>query len=204
MRTTGRGSGTDPRPVVRRTIVGPRAVRSAVVAALLVPALLLASCGGSAQGEQGPVDEVGRQITLLAGDETDGMSQALAEQLRASGLESFASAVEQLSISQVLDGVDYTLLAPNDEAFLELDGDESAELTSDPERLAEIFSDHLVLERLDAAALGRLETVRTASGTILRIEAEPGPMSIGGATVVATDVAAGDGTIHVVDRILTR
>ncbi len=191
-------------PMVGRAASQPATARRRRTIVWLATALLLLSaCSSSTDGESSLADEIGDQIAAVSGDEVDQRTVDLVEHLRARDLESLASAVEQLSITDLTDGNEYTLLAPNDEAFIELDGDESAQLSGDPERLSEILRSHLVPRRLDAAALSELDSVQTVSGKTLRVEAHSGEVSIGDAKVVAADLEAPDGIIHVIDRILT-
>jgi uncharacterized surface protein with fasciclin (FAS1) repeats len=57
-------------------------------------------------------------------------------------------------------------------------------------------------ETLAAADLSSTEEIEAASGEMLPVTVEGGAVMIGDATVVEADIEAGDGIVHVVDRIL--
>lgn len=186
--------------------------------------LLLASCGEStddvdaaadevaeaAQDAGVDTDEVASEIDeasedLADGadtDELDAQSADLAQALRDNGLTTLASAVEQVDIQDIVGDEEFTFLAPNDEAFLALTADDTADLLADPAELANVLRNHVVEERLDAAALTGLDSVTTASGQTLSVVVNGDTVSIGPATVATADIAAGDGVIHAIDQVL--
>ena len=98
----------------------------------------------------------------------------------------------------------FTVFAPTDEAFAKLGKDTIADLLK-PEnkaKLASILKHHVVAGRVKAEAVVKVKEVKTLQGTSLAVKVEQGKVSIGGANVVATDVIAGNGVIHVIDSVL--
>jgi outer membrane protein OmpA-like peptidoglycan-associated protein/uncharacterized surface protein with fasciclin (FAS1) repeats len=93
-----------------------------------------------------------------------------------------------------------TLFAPTDAAFDELPADVLAELRTDPDRLGRVLSHHAVAGRLTIADLtdGLLQTL--AGGDVAVAAGET--ITIGGAALVDADIAAGNGIVHVIDRLL--
>ena len=56
--------------------------------------------------------------------------------------------------------------------------------------------------RVTAEQVVTLREAKTLQGTTLPIHAKDGAVKIGDANVVKTDVIAGNGVIHVIDRVL--
>jgi uncharacterized surface protein with fasciclin (FAS1) repeats len=142
-----------------------------------------------------------------AQDELDGTSgeEAQAEleaALRDAGLTNLATAVSQVDLSEVLDGNEFTVFAPDDSAFLALDSGDLNDLMSDPNAVLEVLQNHLVVgERMTADDLADESSVTAESGNSLTITESAGTITVDGATVTDT-VEAGDGIIHVIDSVL--
>ena len=135
-------------------------------------------------------------------DELDAQTAAVAETLRDNGLTTLATAVEQVDIEQLVGDEEFTLFAPNDEAFLGLTADDTADLLADPAQLEEILRNHVVEERIDATQLAEMGSVTTAGGETLSIVVDGDDVTVGRANVVATDIEAGSGVVHAIDQVL--
>ena len=101
-------------------------------------------------------------------------------------------------------GGPFTVFAPTDDAFAQLGKDAIADLLK-PEnqaKLAGILKHHVVAGRVIAEQVVTLREAKTLQGTSLPIHAKDGAVKVGNANVVKTDVIAGNGVIHVVDRVL--
>ncbi|MEL6939093.1 MAG: fasciclin domain-containing protein [Cyanobacteria bacterium J06598_1] len=97
----------------------------------------------------------------------------------------------------------YTVFAPTDEAFAALPEGVLDKLLL-PENqgvLTQILTYHVVGGEVPASAV-ETGTVPTVEGTDLDVVAEGGSVAINGVNVVATDVVAGNGIIHVIDGVL--
>jgi len=98
----------------------------------------------------------------------------------------------------------FTVFAPTDEAFAKLGKDTLADLLK-PEnkaKLAAILKYHVVAGRVNAAAVVKLTSAKTLQGTTVAVKVEKGQVSVNDANVVATDVIAGNGVIHIIDSVL--
>lgn len=98
----------------------------------------------------------------------------------------------------------FTVFAPNDAAFAKLGKDALADLLqpANRSRLAAILKHHLVAGTVPAAQARTLREAKTLNGTTLPLAVEGKTLKVGGATVIATDVAARNGVIHVIDTVL--
>jgi uncharacterized surface protein with fasciclin (FAS1) repeats len=76
------------------------------------------------------------------------------------------------------------------------------ELQEDVPALRNVLLYHVTRGRLGSTELSRLHRVLTAQGQPLVVLGGPGAMLVGGALVVRPDVAAANGVIHILDRVL--
>ena len=131
--------------------------------------------------------------------------------------KTLVSAIDAAELSDLLgsDG-DFTVFAPNDEAFNKLPSGTVSDLTqsSNKEKLQGILSYHVIASRISAADLMKaIEAnkgyfrIQTISGESLIASMEDGNVILTDgngnvSTVTATDVEADNGVIHVIDTVL--
>ena len=98
----------------------------------------------------------------------------------------------------------YTVFAPNDEAFAKLpEGTvESLLLPENKDKLVAILTYHVVPGKVTAAEVVTMQTAPTANGDDLAIRVVDETVFINDSRVVATDIGASNGVIHVVDTVL--
>jgi uncharacterized surface protein with fasciclin (FAS1) repeats len=95
-----------------------------------------------------------------------------------------------------------TVFAPTDAAFAEL-GLDAGNIGALPvETLRSILLYHVTPGRREASSVVSATRIRMASGGFTQIRVENGAVLINDATIVATDVLAGNGIIHVIDGVL--
>lgn len=98
----------------------------------------------------------------------------------------------------------FTVLAPNDAAFAKLPAG-TVEMLLLPEnkgKLKEILLAHVVPGRVYSDQVVKLKMAPTAGGFKAPISVKDGKVSIGGANVIATDIEASNGVIHVIDTVI--
>jgi uncharacterized surface protein with fasciclin (FAS1) repeats len=96
----------------------------------------------------------------------------------------------------------FTVFAPNDDAFNKLPGGTVENLLADPDKLKQILLYHVVPGKVKAADVVSLSSATTAEGSDVAIEVVDGTVTVDGAKVIATDVMASNGVIHVIDTVL--
>jgi len=98
----------------------------------------------------------------------------------------------------------FTVFAPTDEAFANLpDGTvESLLLPENKDKLVAILTYHVVAGEVVAADVVTLSEATTVNGENVDINVEDGTVYVNDATVVATDIMASNGVIHVIDTVL--
>jgi len=122
--------------------------------------------------------------------------------LRDNGLDSIAGIVEQVDVSAWLGGGSFTYFAPNNEAFLGMDAEQSADLLTDPARILDVLWNHTLEDTVDSDELVAMQTVRTEAGSTLEVTTDGDEVRLGDVVVVSTDIEVGSGVIHVVDGLL--
>ena len=98
----------------------------------------------------------------------------------------------------------FTVFAPTDEAFSKLPAG-TLETLLKPEnkaKLRRILTYHVVAGKVMAADVVKLQSAKALSGDTLRIAAGGGGVAVDKAKVVTADIAATNGVIHVIDRVI--
>ncbi|MDH3269763.1 MAG: fasciclin domain-containing protein [Gemmatimonadota bacterium] len=96
----------------------------------------------------------------------------------------------------------FTVFAPTDEAFAKIPADQLSALLQDKEALAKVLLYHVVPGRVSASQVVTLDAAETAAGQNVAISVENGAVKVDDANVVATDIEASNGLIHVIDAVI--
>ena len=114
------------------------------------------------------------------------------------------AAVKAAGLVETLSGNGpFTIFAPTDAAFAKLPAGtlESLLKPENKAKLAGILTYHVVPGKVMAADV-KAGKVKTVNGKEATISVPGGKVMIDGATVVATDLTAGNGVIHVIDTVI--
>jgi uncharacterized surface protein with fasciclin (FAS1) repeats len=98
----------------------------------------------------------------------------------------------------------FTVFAPTDDAFAKLPAG-TLETLLKPEnkaKLRRILTHHVVAGTVMAADVVKLQSAKAVSGDTLTIASGSGGVTVDKAKVVTTDIAATNGVIHVIDRVI--
>ncbi|QDP00161.1 fasciclin domain-containing protein [Thalassotalea sp. PS06] len=98
----------------------------------------------------------------------------------------------------------FTVFAPTNEAFAKLpEGTvDSLLLPENKDKLVAILTYHVVPGKVLAADVVDLNSATTVQGGDIAIKADSGGVMVDGANVVATDIEASNGVIHVIDTVI--
>ena len=98
----------------------------------------------------------------------------------------------------------FTVFAPTDEAFAALPPGTVENLLKpeNKDQLIAILSHHVVAGDVSSAEVVRLTEAQTLNGQSVSILSDQGKVEVDGATVIAADVEASNGVIHVIDRVI--
>lgn len=189
-----------------------------IAAALLAFGLIAAACGDDDD------DAAPAATTAAAAAETteamadDEMAEdEMAEEgpgtivdvaVGAGSFETLVAAVQAAGLVETLSGDGpFTVFAPTDEAFaaaLDALGLTAEELLGDTETLTAILTYHVVAGAVPAADVVTLDgaAVATVNGAEVMISVDGDAVMVNDANVVAVDVMASNGIIHVIDSVL--
>ncbi|WP_295878522.1 fasciclin domain-containing protein [uncultured Thiohalocapsa sp.] len=116
--------------------------------------------------------------------------------------QTFTQALETAGMTEVLQGPGpLTVFAPTDKAFRDLPTAEREALLNDPGRLVDVLSRHVVHAKLSATDLLQRDQVKTLGGETMPVSRGGTAITIGGADIVQSNLAAGNGVVHIVDAV---
>ena len=125
----------------------------------------------------------------------------------ASGNTDFSTLVAALTAAELVEALQgagpFTVFAPNNAAFAKLPAGTVDDLLKpeNKDKLTAILKNHVVAGKVMAADV-QAGAVPTLRGGDVVIAVEDGSVKYGDATVIATDVAASNGVIHVIDTVV--
>ena len=126
----------------------------------------------------------------------------------ASGNPDFSTLVAAIKAADLVDALSaagpYTVFAPTNAAFAALPAGTLDSLLK-PEnkaKLQAILKYHVVSGDVKAADVVKLSSASTLEGSAVAIAVAGGKVEVNQANVTATDIAASNGTIHVIDAVL--
>ncbi|MBT8445713.1 MAG: fasciclin domain-containing protein [Gammaproteobacteria bacterium] len=115
------------------------------------------------------------------------------------------AAVKAAGLVETLQGDGpFTVFAPTNEAFAKLPAGtvESLLKPENKDRLIAILTYHVVPGAVTAANVVKLDSAATVQGQNVSISASDAGVTVDKATVVATDIEASNGVIHVIDTVM--
>lgn len=128
---------------------------------------------------------------------------SIVEVAQRAGYSTLLTALDVAGLTGALEGEGpFTLLAPSDRAFAALDAEVLNDLLSDTELLAAVLTYHVIPGNFRASDVRGLTSAPTLNGKDLSISYESGYLFVDNAQVVAADVEADNGTIHVIDQVI--
>jgi uncharacterized surface protein with fasciclin (FAS1) repeats len=95
-----------------------------------------------------------------------------------------------------------TVFAPTDAAFAKVPKATLAALAHNRKMLRAVLLYHVVKGKITAAQLVKRHSVKTLNGQSLTVRVKNGVVTVGGARVITTNIAASNGVIHVINRVL--
>ncbi|MEY3827624.1 MAG: hypothetical protein RLZZ148_2444 [Cyanobacteriota bacterium] len=121
------------------------------------------------------------------------------------GADNFKTLVTAVQAASLVDTLKspgpFTVFAPTDEAFAKLPGGTIQTLVQNIPQLARILTYHVVSGKLMKADLAQLGIVTSVEGSPIPINCSQG-FEVKNATVIAADIEADNGVIHVIDTVI--
>ena len=119
--------------------------------------------------------------------------------------KTLAAALKAAGLVDTLKGAGpFTVFAPTDAAFAALPKGtvESLLKPENHDKLVAILTYHVVPGRVTASQVAGMDAATTVQGGEVAIRASGGAVTVNGARVLSADVAASNGVIHVIDKVL--
>ena len=117
--------------------------------------------------------------------------------------KTLTSLLKQAGLAGTLQGRgSYTVFAPTDAAFAKVPKATLQALGKDTAKLRSVLLYHVAKGKLTAAKVVKRSSVKTLNGQSVRIRVSGGKVTVGGARVITPDVAASNGVIHVINKVL--
>lgn len=121
----------------------------------------------------------------------------------AGSFSTLLAAVKAAGLEETLRGDGpFTVFAPTDEAFAKLPAGTVEALLADKEKLVAILTYHVVAGKVTSSEVVKLSEAKTVNGQSVKIAMMDGKVMVDGAHVVAADVMASNGVIHVLDSVI--
>lgn len=118
----------------------------------------------------------------------------------------FSSLVDAVVAQDLVDTLNsdgpFTVFAPTNDAFADLPAYVGNALADDPDLLTDILLYHVVAGELMATDVLAERHIETVQGESLRVKLRGGDPYIDNSAIVATDVVAENGVVHVIDTVL--
>jgi uncharacterized surface protein with fasciclin (FAS1) repeats len=160
----------------------------------------LAACGGAAQDEAATQAAADSAAAAAAPVVQDIVATAVA----AGTFNTLATALTAAGLVETLQGPGpFTVLAPTDEAFAKIPAADLEKLLANKEELTKVLTYHVIAGNVPSSTVVTLPEAATVEGRKITIAVVDGKVVINGtSTVTATDIAASNGVIHVIDTVL--
>jgi uncharacterized surface protein with fasciclin (FAS1) repeats len=164
--------------------------RTRILAASAASAVALAGAGAASAHQHAARAGTSKDIVQTA--KAAGQFHTLAALLKRAGLVTTLKAKGP-----------FTVFAPTDRAFAAVPKKTLKALQKDKAKLRSVLLYHVAAGRLTAAKVVKRDSIKTLSdGRRVRVRVRDGKVFVGGARVTTPDVAASNGVIHVINRVL--
>ncbi|NES80128.1 MAG: fasciclin domain-containing protein [Moorea sp. SIO2B7] len=121
------------------------------------------------------------------------------------GADNFKTLVAAVQAANLVDTLKspgpFTVFAPTDEAFAKLPPGTITTLLQNIPQLKRILCYHVVPGKLMQVDLAKVQTVNSVEGSPITVDYSDG-FEVKNATVVAADIEAENGVIHVIDNVI--
>ncbi len=116
--------------------------------------------------------------------------------------KTLVAAVQAADLVEVLQSPGpFTVFAPVDDAFAKLPPGTVQTLVENPPQLARILKYHVVPGKLTREDIAKVDTLTSVEGAPIRVKVGEN-FEVKNATVVAADIEADNGIIHVIDNVI--
>ncbi|MBV9916943.1 MAG: fasciclin domain-containing protein [Solirubrobacterales bacterium] len=170
----------------------------------LALAATVSACGSSSSSSSTAAASASSTMSSTAAPSAGAGKENIVQTAVAAGsFNTLASLVKQAGLVGALSGPGpLTVFAPTDAAFAMVPKATLDELAKNKAKLRAVLLYHVVKGNVTAAEVTKLKSAKTLDGKSLAIRTADGKVYVGDAQVTKPDVAATNGTIHVINRVL--
>jgi uncharacterized surface protein with fasciclin (FAS1) repeats len=137
------------------------------------------------------------------GPDSDPTMNIVETAVAAGSFNTLVAAVKAAGLVETLSGEGpFTVFAPTDEAFAEIPEDQLNALLADKEALTAVLTYHVVAGKVMAEDVVKLSSATTVNGQDVDIKVMDGKVMVDNAQVITADVAASNGVIHVINKVI--
>ncbi|MBB3308537.1 putative surface protein with fasciclin (FAS1) repeats [Rhizobium sp. BK196] len=125
--------------------------------------------------------------------------------VEAGQFKTLAAALKAADLVTTLKGKGpFTVFAPTDEAFAKLPAGTVENLLKpeNKQKLTEILTYHVVPGKVMAADVAGIDEAKSVNGKMIDIDVKGSTVKVNDATVTSADIAASNGVIHVIDKVI--
>jgi len=163
-------------------------MKRALVTALASLALLAVAAGGAGAATAKHAKAQSNIVQVAASD---------------AQFTTLVSLVKKAGLAGALSGKGpLTVFAPTNAAFAKVPKATLTALGKDKAKLKAVLLYHVVKGKVTAAQVVKLKSAKTLEGSTVPIKVSGGKVYVDGAQVVKADVAASNGVIHVINKVL--
>lgn len=121
----------------------------------------------------------------------------------AGNFKTLATALTEADLIETLKGKGpFTVFAPTDEAFAKVPQADLNNLLKNKEQLTRVLLYHVVAGKVMSTDVVKLKSAKTVEGSNAKITVKDNTVMVNKAKVVAVDVEASNGVIHVIDSVI--
>ena len=144
------------------------------------------------------------QARVLGDASSAAAGQNIVETAKAAGqFETLTSLLKRAGLAKTLKSKGpFTVCAPTDRAFAKVPKKTLNALGEDKAKLRSVLLYHVAKGKLTAAKVVKRKSIKTLNGQRVRVRVRDGKVFVGGARVTTPDVAASNGVIHVINKVL--
>ncbi|HSN78531.1 MAG TPA: fasciclin domain-containing protein [Anaerolineae bacterium] len=176
-----------------------------LIALLLVVVMVMGACAPMVATEQQPAATAAPQEAqpTVAPEPAAPAMDIVDTAVAAGSFNTLVAAVQAAGLEEALrsDGP-FTVFAPTDDAFAAIPAEMLEALLADPETLSQILLFHVLPGKVMAESVADGLSVETLQGAPVTFAVMDGKATINDAAIVATDIEASNGVIHVIDAVI--
>jgi len=117
-------------------------------------------------------------------------------------LSTLSGLIQQAGLADTLRGAGpYTVFAPSNEAFKAVPAETMAKLAADKDLLRSVLTYHVLPAKVTSAEVAN-GNAKTVQGATLALAKAGSFVTVEDAVVQTADVAASNGVVHIIDRVL--